>query len=261
MNLVWLGQGGFIFEQDGCRLVIDPYLSDCLAARGFARSFPSPVGPAHLHAYAIVCTHDHGDHFDPDSVLPAVEARPETTVLGPPSVVKHGAELGLTVEALPSGHTATALGPFRLRTVPAHHSDPDAVGLIVEVDGLRIYLTGDTTYAEDLAPAALACGPIDLLLICINGKLGNMTAKEAVKVTAAIRPRLAIPMHYGMFPVNTADPQTFLAPVRELGIDARELPLAAPVPLLLSATLAQLAGEGIGKSQLPQPWTMQPQTI
>ncbi len=232
MRITWLGQGGFIFEHDHCRLAVDPYLSDSLATRGFERSFPPPLVPEALNADAIVCTHDHGDHFDPDSVLPAVASRPGTTVMGPASVVKHGAALGLAVRQLAPGNPPAIAGPFTLRAVAAHHSDPAAIGLIVEVAAQRLYLTGDTTCVDDLPAAALAFGPVDLLLICINGKLGNMTAEDAVKVTEIIRPRLAIPMHYGMFPVNTADPRSFLEPVRKLGIAARELPLGAPVPIL-----------------------------
>jgi hypothetical protein len=107
-------------------------------------------------------------------------------------------------------------------------------------------------------------------------------------------------MHYGLFAVNTADPRTFLDPVRQLGIAACELPLAAPVPAniepglylrawqaavagaadgaalqtetdalwnrlvqgtdFFSGTFTSLARAGIGECRLPRPWTRQAQT-
>ena len=47
-------------------------------------------------------------------------------------------------------------------------------------------------------------------MICINGRLGNMNAQEAAEVISSLRPELAIPMHFGLFAGNTADPEPFV---------------------------------------------------
>jgi L-ascorbate metabolism protein UlaG (beta-lactamase superfamily) len=215
LHITWLGQGGYLFELASKRLAVDPYLSDSLAAKGVGRLFPAPVTPEELRADFIICTHDHADHFDPDTVLPAKAAHPETEVIGPSSVASHGKELGLSVRTLASDEADLQLGPFTIRAVQAHHSDPDAVGLLISAGGYQVYLTGDTTYTDELATIAANHGSVDLLLICINGKLGNMSAVEAAKVAADLRPKLAIPMHYGMFASNTVEPERFLEPARQ----------------------------------------------
>ena len=50
---------------------------------------------------------------------------------------------------------------------------------------------------------------IDLMIICINGRLGNMNVDEAVRLTEILAPRLGIPTHYGMFESNTEDPEKY----------------------------------------------------
>jgi L-ascorbate metabolism protein UlaG (beta-lactamase superfamily) len=54
---------------------------------------------------------------------------------------------------------------------------------------------------------------IDVMFICINGKLGNMNADDAARLTGIIAPRVAIPTHYGMFESNTEDPCKFTSQV------------------------------------------------
>ncbi|MEX2381926.1 MAG: dihydrodipicolinate synthase family protein, partial [Opitutales bacterium] len=97
-----------------------------------------------------------------------------------------------------------------------------------------------TTTTDDLAARALNFGPVDLLLVCINGRLGNMSATEAAKLASEIRPRLAVPIHYGMFPNNTADPDTFTTPLRRAGLMSDTLEVGARV------SIADLLGECAG---------------
>ena len=54
----------------------------------------------------------------------------------------------------------------------------------------------------------------EFLFICINGKLGNMNAEEAVRLTEVLEPKAAIPTHYGMFASNTEDPEAYTSRVR-----------------------------------------------
>ena len=59
--------------------------------------------------------------------------------------------------------------------------------------------------------SAFAKQKIDLMFICINGRLGNMNVDEAVRLTECIAPRVGIPTHYGMFESNTEDPQKYVS--------------------------------------------------
>jgi L-ascorbate metabolism protein UlaG (beta-lactamase superfamily) len=97
---------------------------------------------------------------------------------------------------------------------------------LITVDGRTIYLSGDTLLTPQLLDAlADQVGQIDVVFIVINGKGGNMSVDDAVKLVARLRPRLAIPTHYGMFAENTEDPERFLAGCRAAKIECRTLAL------------------------------------
>ena len=68
IKITWLGQGGFLLEVQNYRLVIDPYLSDnLLAVQNLARLHPFPLKLEELRPDCLVFTHDHLDHFDPET--------------------------------------------------------------------------------------------------------------------------------------------------------------------------------------------------
>lgn len=234
MNITWLGQGGFVFESAGRRLVVDPYLSDVVERRqGLTRLMAPPLSALELDPEVLLCTHDHLDHLDPEGAAWIAEAHPACEFLGPASVLRKLDELGIAAgrrREIAEGQTVDAAG-LAVTAVPAWHSDPDAVGLIVRGAGAGVYLSADTEYRAELPGRVceLAGGSIDAALLCINGRMGNMTAAEAVSVAAALRPGLTCPMHYGLFAENTADPGPFVAAVREAGLDARELQPGEPL--------------------------------
>jgi len=97
-------------------------------------------------------------------------------------------------------------GNFVLQAVCAKHSVP-AIGLIVRHEGVTMYFSGDTEYDEKLEE--LIREHIDIMFICINGRLGNMSVSEAVKLTKIIKPKVGIPTHYGMFESNTENPEKY----------------------------------------------------
>ena len=61
------------------------------------------------------------------------------------------------------------------------------------------------------------------MLVCINGKWGNMNSNDAVALVRIIQPKTVAPMHYGLFVENTVNPLPFLAECRRRGINAVEL--------------------------------------
>jgi L-ascorbate metabolism protein UlaG (beta-lactamase superfamily) len=56
------------------------------------------------------------------------------------------------------------------------------------------------------------------MITCINGNYGNLTPEEAAELTEAIKPKIVIPMHYGLFPGNTRDPKEFEKALSEKGL-------------------------------------------
>lgn len=215
IDVIWLGQGGFVFVLDEVRIVIDPYLSDSLAEKGFPRMIPIPVKAEDLDPDYVLITHDHADHFDEETMLSLTSLYPECIFIGPESVRNHYSNMRFDADhfvLLNKGMQYEGRG-FTVKAVPAYHTDDFSVGFIISSQDKQIYITGDTLLDSNLIPelkSAFRKDP-DLLMICINGKLGNMSDEEAIELVKAVKPAITIPMHYGMFEANTVDPTLFFS--------------------------------------------------
>lgn len=221
-RITWLTQGGFLFESSGFRLVIDPYMSNHLAGR-MTRLVAFPLSLDELRPDAVLCTHDHLDHLDPETIIMIAARYPDCRFAGSKNALQHLQELGIKNPLLLEIEHQVTLGPFHITPVFALHSDPSAVGIVIEIDKAKIYLTADTEYDERLFTKTTR--DPDLVLICINGRLGNMTWQEAVRVVTRLNPRIALPMHYGLFAQNTENPVPFVDACARKGIISFEMPL------------------------------------
>jgi L-ascorbate metabolism protein UlaG (beta-lactamase superfamily) len=233
----WMSQGTFVFEgPKSGPLVVDPYFSDPVRPNGEpVRLHPSPVAPGDLRVSAIFLTHDHDDHTDPKT-LPALHAaNPDAPIYAPLESIDHLERMGISgpiVHRLERGQTVRLPGVM-VTTVHAEHT-ADSVGLIFAFeDGPTIYHTGDTEYYEGIGEKAVGA---DLLAICINGRWGNMNIAQAVQVTQTVDPVEVLPMHWGLFAENTADPAEFVAALAEAGGTS-----ARPIVLVPDGTARHLA--------------------
>ena len=94
--------------------------------------------------------------------------------------------------------------------MPTDDSDLNHMGFVLAVEnGPRIYISGDTDYSDLLAHVRKL--EPDLMITCINGGFNNLSHWEAAELAALLKPKVAIPCHYDMFPDNAADPQQFRA--------------------------------------------------
>jgi L-ascorbate 6-phosphate lactonase len=219
----WLSGTGFVFKTAaGTQVYVDPYFSNCVSQIfGIERAGAPPIPVEEAEPDLVVATHWHEDHLDPEG-LPILARRSATQFLCPPS--GRSRLLGWLVPpervtAITEGQTHT-FRDVQITAVPARHlagipgwEVPDAIGLLIVVDGLRVYHTGDTEY--DLRLRALAYDkerPIDLMLTVINGTGGNMNAHEAALLAWHIRPRLVIPMHHILWKDSSGGEQATLDP-------------------------------------------------
>lgn len=202
MKLRFLGQSGYLLESGDTRLLIDPYLSDSVnRVAGRPRMLPIPWIPDLCDA--VICTHDHLDHLDPDTVMKQpVHQRYITTSGGQQTLHRLGRK---NVTVLAVGEY-TSVGAFEIEAVFADHS-VEAFGLLIRAEGYCLYFSGDTLYDRRLFAVADSCP--DVVFLCINGRLGNMNAAEAVAVAKAIGAPVSIPNHYDMFASNSEDPRNF----------------------------------------------------
>lgn len=235
LALWWLGGSGFILKSaSGTQVAIDPYLSDSVKGIfGLARAVPPPMTPEEARPAILIATHWHEDHLDPGTIPVVARHSPDTRFVMPPNALSRALGWGVPrdrIQALSSGEQIT-IGDVRMTHVPARHvagipgwETPDAMGVLVTVDGLTIYHTGDTEY--DTRLRGLADRRLDAMLVCINGAGGNMDAHEAALLAWRLGARLAIPMHHVLW----ADP----APNPEATLD----------PALFADTYARLGGRG-----------------
>lgn len=230
LGIFWLGQGGFLLkDHEGRKIAIDPYLSDycrLMVGSEWVRSFPVPIAPGKLMPGLTLVTHDHGDHTDPWSLQP-IYTSSQSMFCGPTSSYNHlgASDIGVTASrrvTLNRGQTWTWNG-ITITAVYANHTT-DSVGFVINMAGRKLYISGDTLYDTTLVNAVKAQNP-NIMLVCINGKLGNMPASEAASLVKACNPQYAIPMHYGMFAYNTADPQTFVTECTSQGVTAQVIVL------------------------------------
>ena len=209
MKITWLGQAGLLFEEEGVSLMIDPYLSDCVAKLNPAKARRVPVDERFFDITpdVLIFTHDHLDHYDPETAPRFLgKTDKEIVVLCPPSVfpkaLAHENEHNYV--RMERG-TVWTEGPFRITAVKAAHSDPDAMGVLIEVAGKTYYVTGDTLYNENIF-ADIPAG-VELLLLPVNGVGNNMNMQDAARFAARVAPRFAVPLHVGLF--DSLDPRDF----------------------------------------------------
>lgn len=159
----------------------------------------------------ILVTHTHFDHFSPEDI--ARVRTPHTVFVLPATAMGTFIEAGFVSEQAvflaPNEHVMPVPG-IEVETVPAynvnkrfHPEDNAWVGYVVDVDGTRVYVAGDT---DDLPEnRTIAC---DVALVPAGGTY-TMDAREAAAFVNALRPTVAIPEHYGTVAGSAADGKVF----------------------------------------------------
>ena len=216
IGIWWLGQAGYILKTSSGKVIfIDAYLSGKLEGdpHDWVRSYPPPLQPADVECDIYIATHNHDDHNDVTAIC---EMDPDKIgmFVGPRNVIRALRNLGVPEDKLTladAGDEATVAGVNLLGTfcIPNDPHALDSAGYLIRTeDGLAVYHSGDTGFHPFLY--YLARHPIDVMLVCINGKLGNMGIEGAAELTRYLRPKLVIPNHYDMFACNAADPWEFV---------------------------------------------------
>lgn len=208
-----VGQAGFIIKSaSGMLIAIDLYLSDCVERveenKGFKRLLPHILNTNEIEFDAVICTHPHLDHFDVDSV-PDMIANGKTKLFCSVDCNKLVKQLQLEYYnkqiTYVKPYDNYDIGDFHISFVNCDHGlgAPDAVGVVVNVDGKIIYEAGDTCLRLDRINEIPQ--PIDVLIAPINGAYGNLDENECAVLSEAIHPGFTIPCHYGMFASHHGD--------------------------------------------------------
>lgn len=165
-------------------------------------------------ADAIFVTHEHGDHLSP-ATIEALSDADTRIFLNPKGWRQY--ELG---DSLRPGESAvlslhiSALAVEAYNTTPGRekfHPKGNGYGLVLDFDGLRVYVSGDT---EDI-PEMENLGNIDVAFLSVNQPY-TMTPEQCVHAAELIHPRVLIPYHTG-----DTDLTPVAAALKNSGIEVR----------------------------------------
>ncbi len=204
MKIKFLGQSGYVLKSGNTEIIIDPYLSDSVnRVAGRPRTLPVPINPKDIKCDAVICTHNHLDHLDPDTVTEINENQFYITTNEGVAELKR---LGRENAAVLNVGDSIKIGDLQITAVFADHT-VEAFGLIVKAENKTLYFSGDTFYNEKLF--SISKYKPDITFICINGRLGNMNVDEALITAKKIGAKINIPNHYDMFESNSENPLLF----------------------------------------------------
>lgn len=172
---------------------------------------PFQVTEAKHDADVIFITHEHYDHFEPDSIA---KIKKDSTLLVAPESMKKKviSESGLTSDQCVFYNPGEVhkQGELTIETIPAynklkpfHPKGKNWQGYVVQMDDIRYYVAGDTDVNEDIRK--VQC---DVAMIPIGGHF-TMDKKQAADYVTSLKPQAVIPTHYGSIVGNQTDGQDF----------------------------------------------------
>lgn len=206
MKITYLGQAGFLFEKNDFKIIIDPYLSDSVVKVNPRNYRRVPVDESFLKVKPdlMIFTHNHLDHYDPETVPHYIGEDTKVTVLAPASVWNEVRKLGGVNNYVEfNRHTTWTEQGISFTAVKAEHSDHDAIGVIIDDGDEKYYITGDTLYNEDIFTDLPA--DIFAVFLPVNGVGNNMNMVDAARFAERVNAKWTVPVHVGMFDELTAD--------------------------------------------------------
>lgn len=186
MKMTFYGHACFMVETEKKVVYFDPY---------------KIVGSA-PKANLILITHPHYDHFS-EADLEKI-ADENTVVIAP-----NGCEtVYKSIKLSPGGEMV--LGELVIRAVHAynlkkafHPRENGWLGYIIETEGISIYHAGDTDFIPEMKTLH-----VDIAILPVGGTY-TMDLVEAAEAVSAMKPKLAIPMHYGAIVGSINDAMNF----------------------------------------------------
>jgi L-ascorbate metabolism protein UlaG (beta-lactamase superfamily) len=248
-DLSFLGHSTVRVELAGRTVLTDPLLT---AGVGPLRRVAPPLDPATWAGVDLVLiSHLHGDHLHPASLrLLGPDVRIVVPRGGAGWLRRHGFR---RVDELSAGETL-ADGDLRITGVRAEHSghrwgprlthgpQTESLGHLVEAASASVYVSGDTDLFDGMR--LLAPRQVDVALLPVWGwgptlGPGHLDPLRAAEAVDRIRPRVAVPVHWGTLALTgtrlpgrlgarmarllVEPPRQFAAAVAERGLDTRVL--------------------------------------
>lgn len=190
VSFLFIKHASFVINYDNLSIQIDP-VSKMEPATDYS-TFPK--------ADFIFVTHEHFDHFDKDAIA-ALTGEKTQVILN-----KNCAEMLGSGTAMSNGETLKLRDDITVEAVPAYNTTPGREkfhpkgrdnGYVLTLDGLRIYIAGDT---EDI-PEMEQLKDIDIAFLPCNQPY-TMTPEQLAHAATMIKPQVVYPYHFSDTPVD-----------------------------------------------------------
>lgn len=214
MKITYFGHSCLYVEQDGKRVIIDPFLSG---------NPQSGVSPQEIEVDAVLLTHGHDDHFGDTIEIAKRNGCPVVAVF---ELAMYCAKQGVQAHGMNIGGAFNFDG-FRVKFTQAFHGNSYRVGdqylyagqpagILLTMGGTTLYHAGDTSLFSDMKmigdmnDIAVAALPI--------GDNFTMGPEDAAVAAQWLNAKRVIPLHYNTFPPIRQDAQRFASMLEERGI-------------------------------------------
>jgi L-ascorbate metabolism protein UlaG (beta-lactamase superfamily) len=224
-----LGQMGIAVKGPDAILYFDPCLSNVVEEQfgsWWGRAYPPPLLPAEVNnATHFLLSHEHMDHFDPETLGPAAKASPAAKFVITGWCRDLAADLDIGDDRLivpKVMETFTLPGTTaRVTAVPAAHYALDYqedkgnrwFGFVIEWNGVVFYHSGDTLVFKDYLETMRRLPRADVAMVATNGRdyfreadvgaLGNLWPAETARLAKELGWDVVIPGHNDLYPNNT----------------------------------------------------------
>ena len=216
-QIVWFGHSSYYILTKQASILVDPVFSGRASPiPGFAKAFPGSniYGPEDFDQIdVLVLTHDHYDHLDYQTIQ---ELAPKVgrfvTALGVGSHLEYwGIEPARIVE-LDLWESTEPKPHLQLTSVPGRHFSGRTFkrnqtlwcGFVLNLEGYRLFLGGDSGYGEHFAEIGRRFGPFDLAFLeC--GQYGenwpdiHMLPEQTVQAAQDLGAKVLLPVHWAKF--------------------------------------------------------------
>lgn len=202
IELRYIGHATTLIRLGGTTVLTDPVLRSRI---GPLRRHGARPGPQVATPDVVVISHVHRDHLD----LPSLRSLdPSTPIVAPRGTAALLASAGAReVIEVSAGEKREVACVAITATEAVHdgHRDPwggavDPLGFVLEGEGARAYFPGDTAPFAGMG----GLGPLDLALMPVWGwgptlGSGHLDPAAAARTLKLLRPRVAVPIHWGTF--------------------------------------------------------------
>jgi L-ascorbate metabolism protein UlaG (beta-lactamase superfamily) len=233
LELYWLGQSGFLFRTPALIWVVDPYLTNTLAAKyrdhvfSHERMVPPPITVPELPALDyLICTHMHGDHLDVPTLESISKNQPQTHFILPAGIEQDMAQLRVDSNRIIWAEAGRKISLHReIDVVPVKAAHEEFkydkrgrhrfLGYVFQCGTKTLYHSGDCIPYEGLVEKLRELRP-NMAMLPVNGRrkeltekniFGNFSLTEAVDLCLQAEVPAMIAHHFGLFAFNTINPE------------------------------------------------------